>query len=153
MVIVFIVGDFLQTNKQIAGLLEKTVPEIEGRPLDRNEFRHTCVPGSRFIFTFPRQERYLIYDERNTLDSFYNEINSVKVDQGQDQFLILVLYKEETQEDRLYHPKLEELWFPRGPQAGLDKFAEAQKFLSIKDKFNIKQVEQICRQFDIKVKV
>ena len=68
--------------------------------------------------------------------------------------LILVFYKEVTPDKSLFHRNLDRLWRLGGAQAAIKtEFVDLGRFFSIKTNFNKMQVEQICQELDIKVRL
>ena len=88
---VYVIGDYVQTNQEAKRLLENTLTasaSIQSYELNRKQVleKHRRVDllssTSLCVFTFPRQERYLIYDRDDPVNSYYNEIHTLNEEKG-----------------------------------------------------------------------
>ena len=84
---VYVVGDYPQITSRVTQLLKSTpIASIQKQEWSREKFlaehrvhmTDLLARRSLFIFTFPRQERYLIYDEGDPVNTYYKEIHTVK---------------------------------------------------------------------------
>ncbi|XP_065838343.1 uncharacterized protein [Oscarella lobularis] len=151
-VLVYVVGKYENLIRSSVRLFEERInskEKVTFCPMLKDEvLRASFEDNSKFVFVISMQERISIYDEDDSYNSFYDQLNYV---QRRNTAIVIIIFnwKRDIGSHKIHDREIEDLWIV-GPQQGLERFNSS--LLTVKTAMNEKQWKVLQSKLGIELK-